>query len=53
MKKSVKRILSVGLALALTVLAAYQTQLVAEFLLVNYEEAFFPAFAYSNEIKPA
>ena len=32
------------------VVAAYQTQLVAEFLLVNYEEAFFPAFAYSNEI---
>ncbi len=33
------------------VVAAYQTQLVAEFLLVNYEEAFFPAFAYDSDIK--
>ena len=32
------------------VVAAYQTQLVAEFLLVNYQEAFFPAFDYSSEI---
>jgi len=30
--------------------AAYQTQLVAEFLLVNYEEAFFPAFDYDSNI---
>ena len=33
------------------VVAAYQTQLVAEFLLVNYEEAFYPAFAYDSAIK--
>jgi len=33
-----------------TVVAAYQTQLVAEFLLVNYSEAFFPAFAYDSNI---
>ena len=33
-----------------TVVAAYQTQLVAEFLLVNYEEAFFPAFDYDSNI---
>ena len=32
------------------VVAAYQTQLVAEFLLVNYEEAFYPAFAYDSGI---
>lgn len=29
-----------------TIVAAYQTQYVAEFLLVNYKEAFFPAFDY-------
>ena len=29
-----------------TVVAAYQTQYVAEFLLENYKEAFFPAFDY-------
>ncbi len=34
----------------LKVVEAYQTQLVAEFLLVNYEEAFFPAFAYEEAI---
>ncbi len=34
----------------LTVVKAYQTQLVAEFLLVNYEEAFFPAFPYDSAI---
>ncbi len=33
-----------------TVVKAYQTQLVAEFLLVNYEEAFFPAFPYDSAI---
>ena len=33
-----------------TVVAAYQTQLVAEFLLVNYKEAFFPAFDYDSNI---
>ena len=33
-----------------TVVKAYQTQLVAEFLLVNYEEAFFPAFPYDSTI---
>lgn len=33
-----------------TVVEAYQTQLVAEFLLVNYEEAFFPAFPYDSAI---
>ena len=32
------------------IVEAYQTQLVAEFLLVNYEEAFFPAFAYDANI---
>ncbi len=31
-----------------TIVAAYQTQLVAEFLLVNYKEAFFPGFAYDS-----
>ena len=31
------------------IVAAYQTQLVAEFLLVNYKEAFFPAFPYEAE----
>ena len=33
-----------------TIVKAYQTQLVAEFLLVNYEEAFFPAFSYDRAI---
>ena len=33
-----------------TIVKAYQTQLVAEFLLVNYEEAFFPAFEYDANI---
>ena len=33
-----------------TIVKAYQTQLVAEFLLVNYKEAFFPAFAYDANI---
>lgn len=33
-----------------TIVKAYQTQLVAEFLLVNYAEAFFPAFAYDGNI---
>ena len=33
-----------------TIVAAYQTQLVAEFLLVNYSEAFFPAFDYDSNI---
>ena len=33
-----------------TIVEAYQTQLVAEFLLVNYEEAFFPAFDYDENI---
>ena len=33
-----------------TIVKAYQTQLVAEFLLVNYAEAFFPAFAYDANI---
>ena len=33
-----------------TIVKAYQTQLVAEFLLVNYEEAFFPAFSYDSAI---
>ncbi len=33
-----------------TIVAAYQTQTVAEFLLVNYEEAFYPAFAYDEAI---
>ena len=33
-----------------TIVKAYQTQTVAEFLLVNYEEAFFPAFDYDEEI---
>ena len=33
-----------------TIVAAYNTQLVAEFLLVNYEEAFFPAFPYDSNI---
>ena len=37
-------------ALYLKVVEAYQTQLVAEFLLVNYKEAFYPAFEYDNEI---
>jgi ABC-type metal ion transport system substrate-binding protein len=37
-------------ALYLKVVEAYQTQLVAEFLLVNYKEAFFPAFDYTDEI---
>lgn len=33
-----------------TIVKAYQTQAVAEFLLVNYEEAFFPAFPYDEQI---
>ncbi|MGN0772707.1 MAG: MetQ/NlpA family ABC transporter substrate-binding protein [Candidatus Ventricola sp.] len=33
-----------------TIVNAYQTQLVAEFLLVNYSEAFFPAFDYDANI---
>ena len=37
-------------ALYLKVVEAYQTQLVAEFLLVNYKEAFYPAFAYDEAI---
>ena len=37
-------------ALYLKIVEAYQTQLVAEFLLVNYKEAFFPAFDYTDEI---
>ena len=32
-----------------TIVAAYQTQYVAEFLLENYKEAFFPAFDYDPE----
>ena len=32
-----------------TIAAAYQTQLVAEFLLVNYSEAFYPAFDYDAD----
>ncbi len=32
-----------------TIVAAYQTQLVAQFLLENYKEAFFPAFAYDSK----
>ena len=31
-----------------TIAAAYQTQLVAQFLLDNYKEAFFPAFPYEE-----
>ena len=33
-----------------TIVAAYQTQLVAEFLLVNYNEAYYPAFPYDSNI---
>ena len=33
-----------------TIVKAYQTQEVGEFLLVNYEEAFFPAFPYDENI---
>ena len=33
-----------------TIVDAYHTQLVAEFLLVNYSEAFFPAFDYDASI---
>ncbi|MGN0996631.1 MAG: MetQ/NlpA family ABC transporter substrate-binding protein [Candidatus Ventricola sp.] len=33
-----------------TIVDAYHTQLVAEFLLVNYSEAFFPAFDYDANI---
>lgn len=36
-----------------TIVKAYQTQLVAEFLLVNYQEAFFPSFAYDADFTPA
>lgn len=32
-----------------TILEAYHNQLVAEFLLVNYSEAFFPAFDYDKD----
>lgn len=32
-----------------TIVEAYQTQLVAEFILEAYKEAFFPAFAYAPE----
>ncbi|MBQ8972761.1 MAG: hypothetical protein IJ074_06750 [Clostridia bacterium] len=32
-----------------TIVEAYQTQYVAEFLLENYSEAFFPAFAYDAD----
>ena len=32
-----------------TIVKAYQTQLVAQFLLENYKEAFFPAFAYDEK----
>jgi len=32
-----------------TIVAAYQTQYVAEFLLENYKEAFFPAFDYDAD----
>ena len=32
-----------------TIVAAFQTQYVAEFLLANYTEAFFPAFPYNPE----
>ena len=32
-----------------TIVEAFHTQLVAEFLLVNYAEVFFPAFAYDEE----
>ena len=32
-----------------TIVAAFQTQYVAEFLLANYNEAFFPAFPYDPE----
>ena len=32
-----------------TIVAAFQTQYVAEFLLVNYNEAYFPAFPYDPE----
>lgn len=32
-----------------TIVAAYQTQYVAQFLLVNYKEAFFPAFDYAAD----
>lgn len=31
------------------IVEAYQTQLVAEFILVNYQEAFFPSFPYDPE----
>lgn len=33
-----------------TICAAYQNQLVAEFILARYEEAFYPAFAYDESI---
>ena len=33
-----------------TIVAAFQTQLVAEFLLVRYEEAFYPSFPYDANI---
>ncbi len=36
-------------ALYQTIVSAYQTQLVAEFLLMNYSETFYPTFAYDAE----
>lgn len=33
------------------IVSAYQTQLVAEFMLVDYEEIYYPAFAYDTNIK--
>ncbi|MBQ3301155.1 MAG: hypothetical protein IJH04_03280 [Eggerthellaceae bacterium] len=32
------------------IVAAYQTQLVAEFMLVDYKEIYYPAFAYDSDI---
>ncbi len=32
------------------IVAAYQTQFVAEFILINYQEAFFPAFDYDPNL---
>jgi D-methionine transport system substrate-binding protein len=36
-----------------TVVEAYQSQLVAEYILAAYHEAFFPSFAYDSEFAPA
>ena len=33
------------------IVAAYQTQLVAEFMLVDYKEIYYPAFAYDSNIE--